>query len=446
MEAGEADGHAARPVAAAEFAALMARFAPYEETPQLAVAVSGGADSLALALLADRWARAQGGGITALTVDHRLRHEAADEAAAVAAWLGRRGIAHTVLLRAGPLPRGAVQAAARFARYQLLEDWCAAHGVLHLLTAHHRDDQAETLLLRLARGSGLNGLAGMAALVEHGACRVLRPLLAIEPARLKATLGAEGQSWIDDPSNFDPAYARVRLRSAAAILGAAGLVPGRLAATARHLARARATLETGVAELMAASVVVDAAGFAMLDAARLVVAPRELALRALGAIVATVGGTSYPPRFAGLSRLHAALTATLRSGQTLGGCRILPRRNQILVCREPHAVAPPVAAPPGATVRWDGRFVLRLDRDAPAGLALGALGAGPEASEAAHAAGLTVPAAARPSLPALRDATGVWAVPHLDFRRRDVPPSALCHLELRFQPVRPLTHGCFTVV
>src|SRR5689334_12818293 len=164
----------------------MARFAPFEVNPELAVAVSGGADSLALALLADRWARACGGRVTALTVDHGLRPEAAREARQVGRWLKASGIRHVILRWSPPAMKKTatarlanLQAAARDARYELLCGWCRQHAVLHLLLAHHRDDQAETLLLRLARGSGLDGLAAMAPLVERSAVRLLRPLLAV---------------------------------------------------------------------------------------------------------------------------------------------------------------------------------------------------------------------------------------------------------------------------
>jgi tRNA(Ile)-lysidine synthase len=436
---------AAGPLDAAAFAQLMARFAPFERAPRLAVAVSGGADSMALALLADEWARAAGGAVTALTVDHRLRPQAACEAAQVGAWLARRGIAHVTLVRAGAMAPGAVQAAARAARYRLLEGWCKAEGVLHLVTAHHRDDQAETLLLRLARGSGLDGLAGMAALVEHGACRVLRPVLTIRRARLIATLAARGQDWLEDPSNLDPAYARVRLRRGAALLAEEGLTTERLAATAGHLARARAALEAAVTRLLAESVWLHPAGFAWLDAAGLVAAPPELALRALGAVLACVGGASYPPRLAGIERLHRDLAGVFAAGRTLGGCRVLARRGRVLVCREPEAAAAAVPAPPGDEAAWDNRYLLHLGADAPGGLMLGALGAGPE--DAAAAAGRRLlPAAVRPTLPALRDRAGLVAVPHLDYRRQGAALGCATDLALRFCPARPLTHGCFTVV
>src|SRR5579864_2149998 len=141
-----------------ELGARLDRLGPFERAPRLAVAVSGGADSLMLALLADGWARVRGGGITALTVDHGLRPESAAEARQTGEWLAARGIARQTLVWNGPHPRGDIQAAARAARYRLMEGWCAEHRCLHLLTAHHLEDRAETFWLRLARGSGLDGL------------------------------------------------------------------------------------------------------------------------------------------------------------------------------------------------------------------------------------------------------------------------------------------------
>ena len=154
------------PIGAAEFAALLDPLGPFEPAPLLAVGVSGGADSLALVLLADRWARARRGSVLALTVDHALRDGSAAEAAQVGHWLAARGIAHEVLRWDGPKPATAIQETARAARYRLLGQRCAGTGILHLLLAHHRDDQAETVLLRRAQGSGRDGLAGMAAIRE----------------------------------------------------------------------------------------------------------------------------------------------------------------------------------------------------------------------------------------------------------------------------------------
>lgn len=174
---------AAEPVGGPEFARAMAALGPFESAPRLALAVSGGSDSMALALLASAWAEAKGGEATALIVDHGLRRGSAAEAGRVRAWLRARGIGCRILRWRGAKPAANLQAAARAARYALLTGWCRKAGILHLLLAHQQDDQAETLLLRLGRGSGLDGLAAMAPLASGADLRLLRPLLDFPRAR-----------------------------------------------------------------------------------------------------------------------------------------------------------------------------------------------------------------------------------------------------------------------
>jgi tRNA(Ile)-lysidine synthase len=438
---------ASLPLDADAFAALMAPLGPFESHPLLAVAVSGGADSLALCLLADAWARARDGTVIGLTVDHGLRPEAAAEAARVGSWLAARGIRHRVLAWRPPSGLRNVQAAARDARYELLLGWCASAGCLHLLTAHHREDQAETLLLRLARGSGLDGLAGMASCRETTACRLLRPLLAVPRARLAASLRDAGQDWIEDPSNRDEAYARVRLRAGAGLLAREGLGPARLAVTARHLGRARAALEDGVTRLLARAVRLHPGGFAELEADRLAGAPPEIALRALARIAATIGAADHPPRLDRLERLYRALRGGLAAGRTLAGCRFLRGSATIVVCREAAAAQPPQALRPGLTLRWDRRFEVGLAVDAPSGLTVGALGAAGFGRNAAASSGWpAMPPPARAALPALRDLVGVVAVPHLNYQRPDFARSAANGIvTVAFRPRWPLTAAGFTV-
>lgn len=427
----------------------MAPLGPFENNPHLAVAVSGGADSLALCLLADRWARARGGCVTALTVDHGLRPGAAEEARRVGSWLAPRGIAHATLTWRPPSGMRNIQAAARAARHRLLASWCGEAGCLHLLTAHHREDQAETFLLRLARGSGLDGLAAIAALRETEECRLLRPLLTVPRARLASSLRAEGQEWIEDPSNAAPRYTRNRMRGSAAMLAREGLGAARLAATARRLGRARAVLEAEVAHALAQAVALYPAGYARLDAGRLLGAAPEVALRALAQLIAAIGGADYTPRLERLERLHGALAQTLPAGRTLGGCRFLPWRGAVLVCREPASVAPSRSLPPGRIVRWDSRFVARLTETAPADLSIGPVGA--RLDEAGSEGGLKkaasrLPGAVRPSLPAIRDLVGIVAVPHLQYVRRGQEAIAGEISLLSFRPERSLTGPGFTVV
>jgi tRNA(Ile)-lysidine synthase len=441
---GEAGGAA---LSAEEFDRLLSRLGPFEPSPHLAVGVSGGPDSMALAFLAQAWARARGGRVTLLTVDHGLRAEAAAEARWVKREWAARSIAQ-VTLKWRPKEAGPnLQARAREARYGLLEGWCRRHGVLHLLLAHHREDQAETLLLRLGRGSGLEGLAAMAPLVERPFCRWLRPLLGVSRQRLQATLLEAGLGWRDDPSNQDPFFARVRMRALMPALAAEGLTAERLAATAARLGLARRALEHDLATLLAAAVKLDPLGFAWLDPASLRDAPRALQQRALAQLLTTLGGADYAPRSESLERLAGTLVAGLRAGRTLGGCRLLPRGRQLLVSREPNA-AERRSLEAGQSLLWDGRFEVVLRRgQRPPGLRIAPLGrvewrrARDRRSERPRE---PLPAPAAHGLPALYDATGLLEVPLLGYRRRESeePWVRLC----RFAPRRALSDGGFTVV
>jgi tRNA(Ile)-lysidine synthase len=432
----QADG----PILAEEFAAAMTALGPFERGTRIAVAVSGGADSMALLLLAQEWAAARHGHIAALTVDHGLRPESADEAKRVAQWAAELDVAHRTLCWTGDKPTGDIQAAARAARYRLLEEWCGEAGVFHLLLAHHRDDQAETFLLRLARGSGLDGLAAIAPLVERPSCRLLRPLLAMPRARLAATLAARCQAWLEDPSNRNTKFARVRLRRDGAILARAGLSAARLAATARRLARARQALELPTARLLARAAMPDPGGFLRLDPAPLIAAPEEVGLRALAAMLTAVGGGDYPPRLERLERLYREIAAGLKRGRTLGGCRIVPHRGALLVCREAAGLAASVSVRPGTTVNWDGRFSLCLAPDAPAGLILGALG-----SANINQSKRVLPAAARIGVAALRDERGIVAVPALGYCR-DGGDDRLAPDAVLLRTARPATGAGIKVV
>ena len=301
---------AAKPVSKTEFAALMAALGPFERPPTLVVAVSGGADSMALTLLAAEWAAARHGSIAALTVDHRLRKESRAEAKQVAAWLGARGIGHKTLAWTGEKPTSGIQAAAREKRYELLEDWCRRQGVLHLLVAHNLDDQAETFLLRLGRGSGLYGLSGMAPVEFRRGLRVLRPLLSVSHERLVATLKARGQAWLDDPSNENERFGRVRARRILADLAPDGLEAARIADAAERLRRAREAVEAQVTGTLAGAVTIHPEGYARLDRGALMEPAEEVSLRALARVLMTVSGAVYPPRFDRLRHLHAALAAS----------------------------------------------------------------------------------------------------------------------------------------
>jgi tRNA(Ile)-lysidine synthase len=431
-----------RPLDEDEFSRLMEGVGPFEQRPRLAVAVSGGADSLALTVLADRWARARDGAVIGVTVDHGLRPAAAAEARQVADWLAVYGIAHQTLPWTGSKPTHGVQAAARVARYALLESWCAEQGILHLLLAHHQNDQAETVLARLARGSGVDGLSAMASISEGVAVRRLRPLLSVPHMRLIATLERLGQAWIEDPSNTSDHYQRVRLRH---VLEAEGGEAARLAATARHLSRARHALEHAAAELMAEVVTLHPAGFAMLDSSRLASAEAETGLRLLAGLCRTIGGRTYPPRLERLERLYDSVCAGLPSRRTFCGCVLAPKGSIVLVCREPAAVGDVVEVTDNATVRWDDRFTLRFTGVGRAWVT--ALGRTEWRADKKKLRPSLIPRPAQATLPAVVDQHGVSAVPHLGYKReteagRPVGKERLGELlldSMEFTPLTPLT-------
>lgn len=381
---------------------------PLASAGGLAVAVSGGADSLALCLLAADWAGERRLPLTALTVDHGLRPQSAAEAAQVGAWLGARGIPHVVLSWSGIKPPRGIQAAAREARYALLTDWCRGNGVRDLLLAHHRDDQAETVLLRASRGSGPDGRAGMAAIVERNGVRLLRPLLRVPRERLQATLRSRRQVWIEDSSNDNPAFARVRARRA---LAAAPALTPRLTRQADAEGALRTAREALAEELLATHVEFADAGYCWLSRAA-AAAPDSALARTLARLLRHVGARTHGPGRNPLDPLVRWLRGDAQGARTLHGCVVAAQGPRFLVCREARGL-PEIPIAEGQDVVWDNRFRVAL-RGGGGGVhytvaALGAAG-WPLVRERAV---LRIPYRALQSVPALYADGEVLAVPHL---------------------------------
>lgn len=285
----------------------------------VAVAVSGGRDSLALALLAQEWSRARDGRIVGLIVDHALRPESAAEAATTKALLEGHGCEAEILPWSEAKPRTGLQEAARSARYRLLRESCRRRGVLHLLVAHHADDQSETVAMRAARQSGSDGLAGMSAVVELPEMRLLRPLLGVSRSRLTATLLARGVPWIDDPSNADPRFERARLRAGNRPTSAAD--GGRPAREQRLTVAAVEVLEIAPT----GDVAIDRSAFVRLG--------RDQQGRLLSRVVQAIGGGDHPPRRDRLDRAVGRLCGAVERGKsgsaldfTLSACRLVLRQ------------------------------------------------------------------------------------------------------------------------
>lgn len=381
----------------------MAPLGPFDGARRVMVGVSGGADSMALAALLARW-----GAPLACIVDHGLRAGSAAEAAQAASRLATIGVpARVVQARLRPGPR--VSERAREARYALLLAACSEAGCTDLLVAHHAQDQAETVRMRRDAGSGPAGLAGMAAIRYFDTARLLRPLLPIPPARLRATARAAGLAWAEDPTNQDCTFLRPRLRRSMApadrdaALGQSALYgPARRAA---EQARAAAL----------ADVSIFPEGYAYL--------PHPLGPEALSALVYTLSGKAHPPPSAPFEwrpRTWHGM-ALLRAGRLGPGW---------LLAREAGAVAPPMPAHAGA--RWDDRFVVA--RTAAPGVSIAALGAAtPQFRRRSD-----LPAAILRGLPALWQGGDVLAIPHLAF-----PGRSACNIVLPLTTARPAAGAPF---
>jgi len=278
--------------------------------------------------------------------------------------------------------------------------------------------------MRLARGSGLVGLAGIPAASPRSGVRVLRPLLGVPRSRLHATLRRRRQAWLEDPSNNDRRFARTRARAALAELCETGVDAGAFAALARTAAQASADADVRLADDAAAAVRLSPAGFAEVCRPWWQAATADARRDLLAALLRTLGPGIYPVRRARVERLLRAMAAVDRGQWTLAGCRVLLQAEAILLCREAGRLPPPITLHPGTERRWD-RFRVRLARDrqvsrsAPAPpYAVGALGSSGWRQVRDQVA-FAPPAAVRPALPALWSGSYVLAVPHLDYPRAD---------------------------
>lgn len=333
---------------------------------RLGVAVSGGSDSLALLHLLADWGRAA---LHAVTVDHRLRPGSASEALHVARICEGLGVPHRVLEWRGWDGTGNLQDQARRNRYSLIADWARDEGLEAVALGHTADDLAETFLMRLSRAAGIDGLAAMEPVRVREGVIFLRPLLGQTRADLRAGLAARRVRWVEDPTNADEDYERVRARAALAALAPLGIDAMTVARSAVHLRDARQALARTAADWAAAQVRV-AAGDVIFDRTALCRLPPDLIRRLVAGALCWVAGAGYPPRGAALSALLDALRGSPEApGMTLHGCRAMISAMTLRITRE-HAAVAGLRGPTDAP--WDGRW--RLDGPHAAELEVRALG------------------------------------------------------------------------
>ena len=417
-------------IAGWEFEALLDRIGGFEESPRIAVAVSGGVDSMALTLLCREWGRV--GEVYGLSVDHQLRSQSRQEVDKVGRWLEALNIRHERLIWSGVKPMSRIQERARQARYRLLIQACLDKGILHLFLGHHQEDQIETFVQRLSKGSGVIGLSGMAMVREEGGVRLIRPFLGIGKRRLEETCRSRCQAWIEDPENTSPRFSRGRLRIHQESLTTLGLSSTSLGLAIRAIGSARRALETAVARLAAQTVTLYPEGYLILDAAALRAEPFETVLLLTQRCLRVIGPRVYPPRRRQLGRLCQRVRESSGYEGTLGGCKIQGRQGRYLIVREHGLISDRRLFAVGDEIYWDRRFALSWTKGVEStetGLLVGPLGT---KNIRQYRQISRLPPEVLPTLPALWRDSRVLFVPHLESSRG---------VECRFEPERSLTDG-----
>ncbi len=335
---------------------------------RLVLAVSGGSDSIALMRLIARWDRGlETAGrldLHVVTVDHRLRPDSAAETEFVLREAGSAGLTGEILCWDGQHPETGVAAAAREARYSLMAEVCRRRDAV-LVTAHTLDDQAETLVMALARGAGVDGLSAMQVHSEFKGLTIVRPLLEVSRSQLRATLRQAGAAWVEDPTNLDTRFERVRVRKALATLEKEGVSRNDLARSSRRLARARKALQQAAGELTREAIVHEAVGFARILRGGFFLAPEEIQLRSLLATVKIYGGGVERSLGGAEDLLDWMQTGTGRA-RTFAGCRIARRSAEFVVGRECSRIREGrrLLKPGQCVADWDRRYRVSTGQNA----------------------------------------------------------------------------------
>jgi len=301
----------------------------------VAAGVSGGADSLALVLWLNECLRPVGKKVIALTVDHQLRPESADEAAYVGKIMAQEGIEHHILVWKDEKPKTGIEEAARIARYRLLSEWCLAHQIKCLCVAHHQLDQAETFMMRLQRGSGLNGLCGMQEVSELNGLTILRPFLKTPPEVLKKYLRDKKIDWVTDSSNSCEDFLRVRIRNFLPQMEVSiGITPQRLVDTMTVLNRSRQYIDSQVAKFIKQHVRFWKTAGATVSLTVLGQQHEEIIYRVLAALIKQIGQSDYTARADDVERLAGVVLSEKFKGATLGHCEIFVQAGKLWIVPE----------------------------------------------------------------------------------------------------------------
>lgn len=408
------------------FLNLVEAFGPFSTAPHVAVAVSGGADSLCLAFLLQEWVQEKGGQLHAVIVDHQLRLESTTEAQTTAVLLEKNGIPSVILSWEGPKPTTGLQRKAREARYRLLIAWCHQQSIRDLFLAHHADDQLETVLIRESRESRPRGLAGMSACVEQEGIRLLRPLLPLSRIHLQAILQEKKIPWIEDPSNQDLRFTRIQVRRQCAAFSEAKKQKYLDQIQAYGLLRQNEDLK--VSHLLTQTCTLFPEGYAFLDLYLFEKAPLPFQRLALRKLLHSIRGKEKFLKEQQIDSLLQALCKNpLSQGRTLNGCFLKKFndgdegnvRSKLLICREEGTIQEEIilTSQHPFVFLWDNRFLITLKAPPLKPLTLKALGEkGLSFLKKNRSYPQSTPRLVLLSLPSLWEEDTLVEIPHLNLR------------------------------
>jgi len=380
---------------------------------KIAVAVSGGADSMCLTLLMAEWAKSKDLKTIALTVDHLLRPESTAEAEKVNYWMQQHGIEHYTLSWKKKAPPANLQDAARQARYKLLLEFCDQNQIQYLALAHNQDDQFETMMQRLAHQSGPSGLAGIpkARSTEH--VTICRPLLNYSRSQIIETLHRFNQEWIEDPSNQNSKFTRIKIRQQQDRWSSYGLSKERVLILQQKLAQQRMLMENQVQDFFEQHMTSYPEGYALLNYEHLLRLDSHLLELTLIHLLKLVSGRIYPPRQENLKRAISQII--LHKNSTIHSCIMQKWQGKLLICREAHNMEPTKHFQGLETAIWDNRYQIALKNSNELNDArIQALGNNwLELKSNTHL--MSLPTAVRPTLPSIWLKERLLNVPHLDY-------------------------------
>lgn len=338
----------------------------FEDNPKIAIGVSGGADSLALVYLANAWAKENKGEIIAITIDHDLREESANEALYVKDLLTNEQIKHYIIKWEHSNIKN-IQSDARNARYNLLTDFCIKNSILHLFTAHHYDDQAETILMNLHRGSGIDGLIGIRKERIHNKVHIIRPLLELKKIELYDFLNKLNIKWIEDPSNKNTNFTRVKHRN---YLSGEQLFTDRLNNTATHLIRIKDLIEQQLNLFLIHNVKINDLGYATIKIDNFIKLPQEIALRALVNTLTTIGVKQYKTRFVDLTSLYDKILTLDFKKSCLHNCHIehIKEDKLLIIYPSKTKLQPKINKLNDNQLMWNDRFLFKFNNAYPSNI------------------------------------------------------------------------------